>query len=70
MRITSSAARRRYVFVTYLKRSHPVLYKLAIPQATLMLMYLCIKSRLSDNEDNGVRFSVRESELDEETKFQ
>jgi hypothetical protein len=60
MRITSSAARRRYVFVTYLKRPHPVLYKLAIPQASLLLMYFYIISRLSDNEDNGLRFSVRE----------
>jgi hypothetical protein len=70
MRITSSAVRRRYVFVTYLKRSQPVLYKLATPQASLVLMYFYINSRLSDNEDSGVRFSVRESEFDEEAKFQ
>jgi hypothetical protein len=70
MRITSSAARRRYVFVTYLKRSQPVLYKLATPQASLVLMYFYIYSRLSDNEDNGVSITVRESEFEEEAKFQ
>jgi len=42
MRFTSSTALRRYVFVTYLKRSHPVLYKLASPQAGVLLMFLYI----------------------------